>query len=77
MDLVLGLVYFLLLFALVINYDKKITNFIKSKDTDLLFGMKVLCGVFFLFLASLVFYTLKDYDDDIDWITNYFSCYTK
>lgn len=61
MDLVLGFVYFLLFFAFVINYDKKITNFIKSKDIDKLFGIKVLGLITTLFIIALIFYTLKDY----------------
>ena len=77
MDLVLGFVYFMLIFALVINYDKKITNFIKSKDNDKLFGMKVLGIVAFLFIIALIYYTLKDYNDKIEWITNYFTCYMR
>lgn len=63
MDLVLGFVYFLLYFALVIIYDKKITNFIKSKDSDKLFGMKTLLISSSLFIFALMFYTLKDYKD--------------
>ncbi|CAD8140229.1 unnamed protein product [Paramecium octaurelia] len=77
MDLVLGFVYFMLFYAFVINYDKKITTLIKSKDTDKLFGMKVLGVVSFLFIIALIYYTLKDYTDSIQWITNYFTCYMR
>lgn len=77
MDLVLGFVYFMLFYAFVLNYDKKITTLIKSKDTDKLFGMKVLGAVSFLFIIALIYYTLKDYTDSIEWITNYFTCYMR
>lgn len=77
MDLVLGAVYFLLFFAIVTKYDKKLTNFIKSKDTDRLFGIKVLGFVATFFVIALVFYTLKDYHDNIEWVNNYFVCYMR
>lgn len=29
----LGLIYFCLIFAIIVKYDNKLTNFVKSKET--------------------------------------------
>lgn len=67
-DLVLGLVYFVMLFSLVVAFNEPITNYIANRQQNKMFPFQVLFAASVMLFVLLLYYVLSDNTEDVTWV---------